>query len=255
MASPRSSVKPPKDKPTSKKASGLPAALVANAKRASEAARARRDARIEALFTSIQDRKRTLAGAFWDLGRDLLELQGMEAEGALGFGTFYELCRAKCGLSEAFVSGAMRIATELTRAAAIELGSQRRALAFLDLARATPEDDSATQLFEQGLARGKVRLAKGASARQVEAAAKAVRGDVREQAPAGDRKASKKPVGNTTTSDERAVATKLAKGLARAGFKVEVRAVATRPGKPCTFAVRGLPAAAFGVLGALLAAE
>ncbi|MFO0640958.1 MAG: hypothetical protein U0183_17180 [Polyangiaceae bacterium] len=241
-----------KNKTPSKKTSRLPAELVANAKRATLAAKARRDARIEALLTSIQDRKRTLAGAFWDLGRDLVELHGLKAEAALGFATFYELCRAKCGISEAFVAGAMRIATELTRAAAIELGSQRRALAFLDLARATPEDDSATELSKKGLARGKVRLPKGASARQVEAAAKAVRGDVRAKTSA---RGDKKPVGNTTTTEERAVATRLEKGLARAGFKVEVRAVATRPGKPCTFALRGLPAAAFAALGELLVAK
>lgn len=248
----RPAVSPSKTKAPSKKTGSLPPALVANAKRATVTAKARRDARIEALLTSIQDRKRSLAGAFWDLGRDLVELHGLKAEAALGFTTFYELCRAKCGLSEAFVSGAMRIATELTRAAAIELGSQRRALAFLDLARATPEDDSATELSNKGLARGKVRLPKGASARQVEAAAKAVRGDVRAKTPA---RGGKKPVGNTTTNEERALATRLEKGLARAGFAVEVRAVATRPGKPCTFTLRGLPAAAFAALRGLLAAK
>lgn len=246
MTRPRAATKAPPSAPKKR----LPAALVANAKRAATLAKGRKAGRIQALLASITDRKRTLAGAFWDLGRDLRELKDLRAEAALGHATFYALCREECGLSEAFVTGAMRVAGELTRAAAIELGSQRRAVAFLDLARATPEDDTPSELLAQGLTRGKVRLAKGASARKVEQAAKAVREELRAKAPVNT---AKKRVGNTTTVDERARAATLEKGLARAGFTVEVRAVATRPGQPCTFALRHLPEAAFAALGKLLA--
>jgi hypothetical protein len=123
-----------------KKPRKLPSELVANAKRATLVARREKTARIKTLLASIRDRKRTLVGAYWDIGRDLAELRAMHAEVLLGYGSFSALCKAECGLSDAFVAGAIRVAKELSREAAIDLGSQRRAVAFLDLARVTPED-------------------------------------------------------------------------------------------------------------------
>jgi hypothetical protein len=224
----------------------LPPKLAANAKKAATAALTRKRDRVSALLASIRDRKRTLAGAFWDLGRDLAELRAMRAEAVLGFPSFAALCSKECGLSEAFVAGATRVASELTREAALELGSQRRALAFLELARATPEDDTPTELLRKGITKGTVKLGKGASARKVEAAAKAIRAKTKTKDP------QKRPMGKTTTALERALADTLEKGLADSGFSVEVRAVATKPGQPCGFAMRFLPQAAFPTLAKLL---
>jgi hypothetical protein len=236
-----------------KKPRKLPSELVANAKRATLVARREKTARIKTLLASIRDRKRTLVGAYWDIGRDLAELRAMHAEVLLGYGSFSALCKGECGLSDAFVAGAIRVAKELSREAAIDLGSQRRAVAFLDLARVTPEDDTATELLKKGLARGKVRLPTDASARKVEQATKAVRAELRAKTPAG--KGSATPRGNTTTPAERALATRLQSRLSRSGFKAEVHAVATRPGKPAVFALRNVPHAAFAALGQLLLDE
>ncbi|MBK8212887.1 MAG: hypothetical protein IPK71_03990 [Myxococcales bacterium] len=226
--------------------SKLPSKLAANAKKAASTALARKRDRATALLISIRDRKRTLAGAYWDLGRDLSELRAMKAEAALGYTSFAALCTKECGLSEAFVMGAIRVATELSREAALELGSQRRAIAFLDLAKATPEDDTPTELLRKGLTKGAVKLGKGASARKVEEAAKAIRAKAQPKAQ------TKRPMGKTTTPEERATAEKLEKGMAAAGFDVEVRAVATKPGQPCGFALRFLPRAGFRALAKLL---
>ena len=236
-----------------KKPRKLPSALVANAKRATLVARREKTARIKTLLASIRDRKRTLVGAYWDIGRDLAELRAMHAEVLLEYASFSALCKAECGLSDAFVAGAIRVAKELSREAAIDLGSQRRAVAFLDLARVTPEDDTATELLKKGLARGKVRLPTDASARKVEQATKAVRAELRAKTPGG--KGSAAPRGNTTTPAERALATRLQSRLSRSGFKAEVHAVATRPGKPAVFALRNVPHAAFEALGQLLLDE
>ena len=53
------------------------------------------------------------------------------------------------------------------------------------------------------------------------------------------------------TAEERREAARLSKGLRAAGFKAEVLAVATQPGKPCVFTLR-LPREAFGALKKLL---
>ena len=111
--------------------------------------------------------------------------------------------------------------SSLTREQAIELGSQRRAKAFIDLADATPQRDTPTGLLERGAkAAG---LAPRASARAAERAAATVR-----RSHAGPVKR-----GKTTSAEERAIATAILKALVAA--KVEeprCDAVATRPGRP-----------------------
>ncbi len=173
----------------------------------------------------------------------------MKAEAILEHGSFSALCTKECGLSDSFVAGAIRVATELSREAALELGSQRRALAFLDLARATPEDDTATDLSRGGLSRGGVKLLRGASARKVEAAAKALRAQnvVKTGAKSGGKRR-----GNTTAAQERAEAARLERGLQTAAVGATVHAVATRPGERATFTFARIPAEAFALLARLL---
>lgn len=224
-------------------ARALPKGFVARAKKTAALAHERKVAKAKELLASIRRRKGEMSGAFWDIGRDLAALRALEVESLLGHRGFFAMCQAECGLSETFVAEALRIATSLSREEAVELGSQKRAAAFLDLARATPEDDTAVGLARRGLSRGRVKLPAGASGTKALAAAKAVRA----RAPVAGRKA----VGRTVTAEERREAARLSKGLRAAGFQAEVLAVATQPGKPCVFTLR-LPREAFGALKKLL---
>ena len=128
-----------------------------------------------------------------------------------------------------------------TREQAIELGSQRRATAFIDLADATPERDTPTGLLERGAkAAG---LAPRASARAAERAAATVR-----RSHAGPVKR-----GKTTSVEERAVASAILKALVAA--KVEdarCDAVATRPGRPAKLRIE-IPIGATQALARALA--
>ena len=141
------------------------------------------------------------------------------------------------------------IAEHLTRKEAIAFGTQTRAAAFLDLARATPAADTAMELFKKGVTTPNKRvLASGANAKEAERAAAELR-------QAAQKKGAKRGRGLTTTPEEREEAKRMARGLKRTGFVVEVRAVATKPGRPCTYLIRHLPRAAFATLKKLLPAR
>ena len=224
----------------------LPPALRERALAMKKAARAKRIARARALISEVNDRKAEIAGGFWDIGRDLIALRELETHGDLGHRNFHAMCLAEMGLSDSIVSELIDIAEHLTRTQAIAFGTQARAVAFLDLARATPAADTAIELFKTGVVTPKNRvLQPGANAKDAARAAKEFR-------QAAQKKGAKPGRGLTTTPGEREFADRLARGLARAGFVVEVTAVATKPGRPCTYSVRHLPRTAMPALRKLL---
>ena len=181
------------------------------------------------------------------MGGDLVALRALAVHELLGHSNFFAMCQAACGLSETFVTQAIDVATRLGREQAVELGTQGRAAAFLELARATPEEDTPTDLAKRGLTRGRVKLPPDASGRKARAAAKAIRDEV-------VRKKDGKVRGRTTTPAERDEAARLAQGLTEAGFEVTVEVFATRAGQPGVFALR-LPREAFPALKKLLPAK
>jgi hypothetical protein len=196
--------------------------LVGRAKALAQGRRQRLIADARAAIARIKERKATIAGAFWDIGDDLLVLAEPGTAKALGYGDLYDLCWRELQLSAASVDELMAVRKRLTRAEAIRLQTQRRAAAYLRLADATPADDTAVGLLAQGVAMPGGRLAAHASIRAVEAAAKRFR----------QKRAAKRRRGRTTTPEERALANGIGAALRKAGVVAKVEVLATLPGKP-----------------------
>ena len=212
-----------KGKPSIKTAKkrALPVAFVKHAERLAAGKRARIEREAREAIALIRRRKAEIAEAFYDIADALVRLSEPVVLSVVGHATIYELADKEVGLSGKQVDDLIAIRRRLTREQAIELGSQRRAKAFIDLADATPQRDTPTGLLERGAkAAG---LAPRASARAAERAAATVR-----RSHAGPVKR-----GKTTSAEERAIATAILKALVAA--KVEeprCDAVATRPGRP-----------------------
>lgn len=198
-------------------------ALVGRARKLADEKRARQIAAGRAALARILERKADIAGAYWDIGDDLLVLAEPGVAKALGFQDHYTLCWQEAELSAELVDQLVTIRQRLSREEAIRLKTRTKAAAYLRLAEATPADDTAVELFERGLTvPGGKPLAPDASTRAVNEAAKRVRHAHQPRARRG----------RTTTPEERALGDRLRRALAkeRAGAKVEV--LATRPGHP-----------------------
>ncbi|HSO37269.1 MAG TPA: hypothetical protein VLT33_32305 [Labilithrix sp.] len=211
----------PKPKPSTTKKRALPVAFVKHAEKLAAGKRARIEREAREAIALIKRRKAEIAEAFYDIADALLRLSDPVVLSVLGYKTVHQLADEEVDLSGKQVDELLGIRRRLTREQAIQLGSQRRAKAFIDLADATPERDTPTGLLERG-AKG-AGLAAHASARAAERAAAKVR---REHAGPTRR-------GKTTTADERAIASAILKALV--GARVEdarCDAVATRPGRP-----------------------
>ena len=224
----------------------LPAALVKRAKAASAASHKRDLARARALLALIARRKKEITEAFYDLGEALAELKTTDLIKALGRRTFAEVCSLDASISLTTAERLVEVATSMTREQALGMG-QKKAMAMVALAAATPADDTAAGLFRKtsvALPGGKTISPRTASANAVEEAATAIR---RDHAAASGRKgkgATGQPRGRTTTAEERAFAALVERRLHQLGLeRARVTAVATKPGQGADLRFEHIPAA------------
>ena len=155
----------------------LPAALAARATAAASAktSRLRRDA--HALLALIARRKREITEAFYDIGEALTKLKDRDTISALGRRSFAEVCEKDAGMSVSVAERLVEIVRSLTREQALAMG-QKKAMAMVTLAAATPEDDTAAGLYRKksiALPGGKKVSPRSASANEIEEAATAIR--------------------------------------------------------------------------------
>ncbi len=238
MAGKKTKVTPPKKAAASTNAAPppnkLPAALVKRAEQQAAAKRARLAKEARDDIALIRRRQAEIAEAFYDIGEALVRLKRPDVAQAAGRASFKELCEKDLEMSVATANRLITIVTQVPREDALRMG-QQRSLALAELAKVTPEPDTAAQLDKatRKLPSGKkVDLGK-ASAREIDAAAKELRGS---KASVGRRK------GKSTTEAERTAAAAAQAALHGEGFdRVRVTAVATRPGQDADVRIEGVP--------------
>ena len=195
----------------------------------------------------IARRKRQITEAFYDIGVALTFLKAKEVIRALGRKSFAEVCEKDAGLSASTSERLVRIVAAMTREQALTMG-QTKATAMVNLAAATPEDDTAAGLYRKksvALPGGRKVSPRTASALAIESAAAAVR---REKATKKNG-AGKRGVGRTTTEEERALAAMLEKQLHKLGLdRARVTAVATKAGQGADLRFERIPAAKVDLL-------
>jgi hypothetical protein len=247
---PKAKTKTPKTTtkaPTARSAT-LPVALAKRAAALSAGKRARLAKRAADLVALVRRRRTEISDAFYDMGEALAELKAHDMLSAMGVRTFAELCQTKLGISVSLAQQLVDVVTKMTREQAVTMG-QTKAIALIALAAATPEADTAAELFDKGRVRlpgGAAIDARTASARAIERAAKHVR-------DAHDR--GKPRRGRTTTAEERAVAAALQKALRAAGIaRATVEAIATKPGVISDLRIAHLPIDAIATAARALAA-
>lgn len=220
----------------------LPAALAERAEQQIKAKQARLAKEARADIALVKRRQTRITEDFYDIGEALVRLKQPGVAEAIGRSTFRELCETDLGMSLSTADRLIAIVTQIPRDEAQRMG-QQRALALLDLARATPEADTPAQLetSTRTLPSGK-KLAPGqATTREILAAAK----ELRETKPA-----TGKPRGRTTSAEERALAAELQASLRKAGFDhARVSAVATKPGQGADVRIERVPLADLRALG------
>ncbi len=228
----------------------LPQALLKRARQAHERRIARLRTRALELVALVRRRKAEIADAFYDMGEALRELGTDDMLLALRRKSFEEVCKKDCGISVALADSLVKVVKAMTRREAIRFG-RTKAIALVELAAATPADDTPAGLARQQ----QVRLADGesvdprrASAQTIEAAAKRER-----QFQAARRGGARR--GRTTTAEERALAAELQKRLRKRGLdRVTVTAVATKPGRESDLRIEHVPCGALGDVAHVLVA-
>ncbi len=195
----------------------LPASLARNAQKKATAAARAAAAEAKALVAEIQEKKRQIEDAFYDMGVALTALSQPRLYTALGHSSFAALVENELGMALGTVKRLIAIPKELTRKRALGLG-QSKSLALIRLAAATPEPDTAEQL-----ARGRTRV-RGhrtpirpgkMSAREIERAAKTER--------SAHRSKSKRPADSLLTEAEAWAERATAKLKGVATFSVKQR--------------------------------
>lgn len=189
----------------------------------------------------IRRRKRDVEDAFYDMGQALLRLKAPEVVRALGHRSFAELCTKELEVSATQAERLITIVQRMGRDEAGKLGASKAA-ALIDLVDATPAKDTPSGALARGVAMpgGKRLAVKGASARAIERAAKAVR----QASPRTEKR------GRRVEAAERAVGEKLAKRLHALGVKeAKVTVVAGPPGKGARVRIEGVEIGKLGVLG------
>ena len=216
--------------------------LAARATAAASAKTKRLHAEARSLLSLIARRKKEITEAFYDIGEALTRLKSRDLVSALGRATFAEVCTLDAGISAATAERLVAIATTMTREQALAMG-QKKAMAMITLAAATPEDDTAVGLYRRksvALPGGKNVSPRSASANAIEEAATAIRHQRRAVAPA----AGKPGRGRTTTNEERTFAALLERRLHQLGVeRALVTAVATKPGQSADLRFEHIPAA------------
>jgi hypothetical protein len=228
----------------------LPAALAKRATAASTAKTSRLRREAHALLSLISRRKREITEAFYDIGEALTKLKDRDVISALGRRSFAEVCEKDAGLSVSVAERLVAIATSMTREQALTMG-QKKAMAMVTLAAATPEDDTAAGLYRKktiALPGGKKVSPRTASANAIEEAATAIRH--RRSATKSNGNGSAKPSrGRTTTDEERTFAALLQKRLHQLGLdRALVTAIATKPGQGSDLRFEHIPVAQIDVL-------
>ena len=159
--------------------------LAARATAAASAKTKRLHAEARSLLSLIARRKKEITEAFYDIGEALTRLKSRDLVSALGRATFAEVCTLDAGISAATAERLVAIATTMTREQALAMG-QKKAMAMITLAAATPEDDTAVGLYRRksvALPGGKNVSPRSASANAIEEAATAIRHQRRAVAP------------------------------------------------------------------------
>jgi hypothetical protein len=184
----------------------VPAALAKRAEAAAKGKLARLVAEAKADIALIGRRRAEISEAFYDIGEALVRLKRREVVAAMGCRSFAELCERQVGLSSSQAERLVDIVTSMTRTEALSVGATKAA-SIVALARATPEDDTASELLAHGArVRGKVIDVTKASTRALAKAAAEARG-------------GKAPKGRGVTREERASCAALAAALRAAGAK------------------------------------
>jgi hypothetical protein len=226
-----------------KKNAKLPAALAKRATAAATSKRSRLYHEAHELLSLIARRKKEITEAFYDIGAALMRLKDRDLISALGRKTFAEVCAEDAGISLSVGERLVAIASSLTREQALAMG-QKKAMAMITLAAATPEADTAIGLYRKksvAVPGGKSVSPRSASANAIEEAAKAIRHERRAASTAS----GAKPVrGRTTSAEERTFAALLQRRLHQLGLdRALVTAVATKPGQGADLRFEHIPAA------------
>lgn len=226
----------------------LPAALRERAEAASKAAQARHLREARAALARAREALETAESGLYEVALALKELDDPRLLAALGEKTVYTAAERHLGLSRSTVVRLRRAAdaVDATRFAAL---GHTKVNAMLELADATPDDDADAILAEGTVtlwAGGPAFDVKGASAREIYAAAAEVRAHVGGMGEAR---------GNRVKADERALAKSLTDALAARGIAVAVKARATKPGSPARYELAALDADAARALLTALAAK
>ena len=156
----------------------LPAALAKRAALAGERklralAKAARDD-----IALIKRRKGDIEDAFYDIGEALERLRQPGVLAALGVKkAFFAFVAEELGISKETASRLLGIVRSVSRADALGMGGQRKAAAFIDLAKATPTPrDTATSLVRRAVkAPSGLVVTKRSSSREIERAAASFR--------------------------------------------------------------------------------
>jgi len=223
----------------------LPAALAKRAEEEIKAKRSRLEDEARGDIALILRRRERIAEDFYDIGEALLRLKRPGVAEALKRESFKEVCEKDLAMSLASADELIAIVLHVKRRDAVRMG-QSRALALVALAKATPEADTAATLAttRRALPSGKHIDVTKASVREIKAAAKEIRGATRSSA---------RPKGRTTTTEERAVASKLEAALHAIGVtRARVTAVATKPGTEADIRIEHVPVSELPKLGAVL---
>jgi hypothetical protein len=184
----------------------VPAALAKRAEGAAQAKIARLVAQAKEDIALIARRRADISDAFYDIGEALVRLKRREVVAAMGCRSFAELCEKRIGLSSSQADRLVDIVTSMTRTEALAVGATKAA-SIVALVRATPEDDTASDVLRGGArVRGKLVDVKKASSRAIARATAEVR-------------KGKTPRGRSVTKEERASCASLEKALRAAGAK------------------------------------
>ncbi len=227
-----------------KPARALPPALAKNAKAAHDAAVRRHRAEGLGAIALVQARRRDMASNFLEVADALRILRTDDVFKALGRGSFAEVCERDLDMSLSKATQLLALTERVDAPLLIAVG-QERAAALLDLADATPEDDTPADLQN-----ARLKLPSGETLR----VAKASTREIREAAMAIRRARGDRKNGRTTTAEEEELLVMLeaelraAPGLADA----EIALVAMGAKRGADVKIR-VPLAKLGALAKVLA--
>ncbi len=179
--------------------------LAANAQRAHAASVAKHRARAEAAVVRIRDLRARIEEDFLEIGRELTTLEDPKMIAALGYDDFAQLCETALEMTLPKARRLIAITTRITVELARTL-TQDRAAALLALVDATPDEDTAEDVFtaKLKLPDGTKLVVAHATAKELWDAARAIR---RHEAA----KRGVRPRGRTIAPEEQATATALTK--------------------------------------------